>query len=137
MLCVVPNSYYTWKSVVVKIDRTFVRVAGSRQCVMNCREQSALQIRSRRKQLGLSIGALAEKSGIDAGSISRIENGITVTTLSAGIELSRALSIELPELVKTDCFAAPQIREELSQTQVLLTCPKKLLRLWSICTARM
>lgn len=56
------------------------------------------KIRRLRKQAGLTLDALAQKSGLGLGTVSRIENGKTGSNLSTHLKLCEALGLPLAEL---------------------------------------
>jgi transcriptional regulator with XRE-family HTH domain len=84
------------------------------------------RIRDRRLGRALTVRALAEKSGVDPGTISRIENGVTEITLSSGIKLAEALGIELNELVPDSISDGRTIRDLASGYSVGLLVPKEI-----------
>ena len=60
------------------------------------------QIRERRKELGITLQGLAEKTKIDVSYISKIERGAgngAVTTLS---KIAEALDVSIDEILQTD-----------------------------------
>ena len=56
-------------------------------------------IASQRRQLRLSVGELASSSGVDPGTVSRAENGLTSITLSTSIALCKVLHITPSQLI--------------------------------------
>ena len=57
-------------------------------------------IRRHRIRAGLSMRALAAKTGLHAGSISRYESGETVPTLMVAMRLARVLKVPVERLFK-------------------------------------
>jgi transcriptional regulator with XRE-family HTH domain len=51
---------------------------------------------------GLSIGQLAQRSGVSKGTLSKIESGATNPTVETLDALARALDVPLPELLTAD-----------------------------------
>lgn len=58
------------------------------------------RVRARRKELGLSQGALYEKTGISKAYLSAVENGTANPTLDIMVQLSVALETEIAELLR-------------------------------------
>jgi len=84
------------------------------------------RIREKRLALALTVRSLAEKSGIDPGTLSRIENGVTEITLSSGIKLAEALGIELNELVLPSISDGRTIREIAAPYSASTVVPKEI-----------
>ncbi len=57
-------------------------------------------VRSRRKELGLGVGQLAERSGISKGMLSKIENAQTSPSLSTIERLAAALDMPVTSLFR-------------------------------------
>ena len=57
-------------------------------------------VRDRRAGHQLSVQALAHKSGLDAGTISRIENEHTQATISSAVAICERLGIKMEELLE-------------------------------------
>lgn len=72
--------------------------SGDPGMVENLTDVMAEVIRRRRNELGLTVGALAEMSNVDIGTISRTENGHTQLTLDTAVRLCRALGLSLFDL---------------------------------------
>lgn len=60
----------------------------------------AKKLRSARKQKGLTLKELAEKSGVGIATISRLESGIQTGTFKSHQKICQALDIELVDLYK-------------------------------------
>lgn len=58
------------------------------------------RIREIRKQHGISLTELSQKSGVQMATLSRIENGKMTGTLESHIAIAQALKIDLPQLYK-------------------------------------
>jgi transcriptional regulator with XRE-family HTH domain len=69
----------------------------------------AQAVRGRREQLGLSLRALASKSGVSSSMISDIERGTKSPTISTLSALAQALGVPLSALVESAAFPAPRI----------------------------
>ncbi len=57
-------------------------------------------IKAKRKELGISHLKLAESCGISRSAISMIESGDRVPTIATCYKISKALNINLSELIK-------------------------------------
>jgi transcriptional regulator with XRE-family HTH domain len=57
-------------------------------------------IRRHRLRLKLSMRALAAKTGLHAGSISRYESGETVPTLRVALRLAKVLKVPVEKLFR-------------------------------------
>src|SRR3989442_6969223 len=65
-----------------------------------------------RKERGIDIRAIAEKTGVDASTISRIENSRTEATLYTSFRICQGLRISLSELVQLLSGPYPLALEE-------------------------
>jgi transcriptional regulator with XRE-family HTH domain len=61
----------------------------------SCFSRSALRIR--RQDIGLSLRALSDCTGVAASTISRIENGLFTPTLLTAVRLAEALGLDLSD----------------------------------------
>jgi transcriptional regulator with XRE-family HTH domain len=58
-------------------------------------------IRSLRKSRGLTLTEVAKRTGIDAATLSRIENGKMTGTLQSHMAIAKALEVRLPDLYES------------------------------------
>jgi transcriptional regulator with XRE-family HTH domain len=58
------------------------------------------EVKSVRKQLGITVSDLAESSGLSVGMLSKIENGLTSASLTTLQSLSHALGVPLSQLLR-------------------------------------
>ncbi len=56
------------------------------------------RIKILRKARRLTLVEIAKKTGIDQATLSRIENGVMIGTLSSHMKIAEALSVRLPDL---------------------------------------
>ena len=66
-------------------------------------------VRSRRLDLGLTAGQLAELSGVDPGGISRIEAGRKIPTPETLAAMATALQVSLDELYDLAGYPVPEL----------------------------
>jgi transcriptional regulator with XRE-family HTH domain len=85
--------------------------------------QVARAIRERREQLGLTLRALAARSGVSSSMISDIERGAKSPTLSTLAALAGALQVPLAMLVDSAVPAAALIHVERSSERSPVTDP--------------
>src|SRR5215212_8488088 len=52
-------------------------------------------LRARRRELGISVRALSEQTGVAPSTISRIENGHFLPTLETAMRLSKVIGLDL------------------------------------------
>lgn len=80
------------------------------------------QVRALRKVQGLTLKALAQKSGVALASLSRIENGRMTGTLESHMAICDALGTSLPELYKDLAGAgkAPEVLASSKRTDVFV-----------------
>ncbi|MBC2727095.1 cupin domain-containing protein [Desulfosporosinus sp.] len=64
-----------------------------------------------RKQRDMTLQDLADKSGLSIGFISKVERGLTSPTFSALLKISKAIEIELVELVQASTDRRSVIRK--------------------------
>lgn len=57
------------------------------------------QIRARRKQQGLTLGALAQRSGVSSAMLSEVERSVKNPTVKLAWQIARALGCSLTELL--------------------------------------
>jgi transcriptional regulator with XRE-family HTH domain len=67
-------------------------------------------VRRRREAAGLSLRALAARSGVSPSAISDIERGAKSPTVATVARLARALGVDAAALVAGDAGPAPRIR---------------------------
>ena len=58
------------------------------------------EVRTIRRQLGITVSDLAESSGLSVGMLSKIENGLTSPSLTTLQALSHALGVPISQLLK-------------------------------------
>jgi transcriptional regulator with XRE-family HTH domain len=80
-------------------------------------------IKTRREQLGLSLRALAAKSGVSASMISDIERGAKSPTISILAGLADALEVPVSDLVDTTSPLAGRIKVVRRSEQPALVDP--------------
>lgn len=73
-----------------------VRGAGERKLEVAI----GLEVRTLRKQLGITVSELAESSGLSLGMLSKIENGLTSPSLTTLQSLSHALGVPISHLLR-------------------------------------
>ncbi len=78
----------------------------------NLEENLGSRLRELRRQQGLSLRALAEKSDLSANTLSLIENGKTSPSVSTLQQIALALNIQI-----TDFFEGRALREPVIYTQ--------------------
>lgn len=59
-------------------------------------------VRTRRTQLGVTLGQLAETSGVSVAALSRVERGHLSPSLRNAVAIARGLGCELAELVERE-----------------------------------
>jgi transcriptional regulator with XRE-family HTH domain len=69
------------------------------------------RIRARRKELGLSQGALAECAGLTASFISQVERGVTSPSIDSLYRISQALDVPIFHLLIEPGAASPIVRQ--------------------------
>src|SRR5258708_37666916 len=74
-----------------------------------------------RKERGLDIREMAQITGVDASTISRIENSRTEATLYSSFRICRGLKIPLPELIEVLSGPYPLALEEKSPSETVVT----------------
>lgn len=70
-------------------------------------DEIGLNVRQRRQAMGLSLEALAEKSGVSAAMLSEIERAVKNPTVKLAYQVARALGCTLTELIGEE--PAPQV----------------------------
>jgi len=55
-------------------------------------------LRTRRQETGLSVRAVAERTGLSPSTVSRIENGLFLPTLETGARLAHVIGVALSDL---------------------------------------
>lgn len=82
-----------------------------------------------RKQSGISIGALAEKTGISKGAISQIEQGKGNPTITTITKLAEALGVGYPALL--DAASSEEADVQFADDVPLTVAPDGLFRMYS------
>ncbi|MCY6379859.1 helix-turn-helix domain-containing protein [Hoeflea prorocentri] len=59
----------------------------------------AARLRERRRELGMTLKAVADAAGLSVGFISQIERGIAVPSLSSLVSVSRVLGVEVADFL--------------------------------------
>lgn len=70
----------------------------------NLNEDVGKRLKNRRKQLGITMADIQEKTNISTGNLSLIENGKHLPSALALIELSEILDCTIDWILKGDCF---------------------------------
>jgi transcriptional regulator with XRE-family HTH domain len=70
------------------------------------------RLRARRKALGLTLRAVAERAGLSAGFISQIERGIAAPSLSSLASVARVLGADPGEFLAHPPATAPHTRKD-------------------------
>lgn len=68
-----------------------------------------LQIRPLRRQLGLSLQALAEASGLTRSYLSKVERGLCVPSIAAALNIAAALGVDVARLFGGGAARAPAV----------------------------
>ena len=58
----------------------------------------SIRLKLLRKKLGISLEALAEKSGMTKSYLSKIERGLNTPSIAAALKLAKALNVKVEEL---------------------------------------
>jgi transcriptional regulator with XRE-family HTH domain len=66
-------------------------------------------VRARRRAAGLSLGALASRSGVSAAMLSEVERGLKNPTVKLAWQVARALGCSLSDLIEDEAPAGPAI----------------------------
>ncbi len=66
-----------------------------------------LQIRPLRRQLGLSLQALAEASGLTRSYLSKVERGLCVPSIAAALKIAAAMGVDVAHLFGDVATHAP------------------------------
>jgi transcriptional regulator with XRE-family HTH domain len=66
------------------------------------KERFAREVRTRRRALGLSLAALAERCGLSVNYVTSIEAGKRDVSLSTAVSLATALGVPVERLVQGD-----------------------------------
>lgn len=75
-------------------------------------EQLGIRIKTVRKQRGLTLQNLADKTGLSIAFISKAERGLTSPTFSALLEICKALEMDLAKLARFPEDNFPVIRQD-------------------------
>ncbi len=70
------------------------------------------RIRARRKELGLSQGALAERAGLTASFISQVERDVTSPSIDSLYKISTALEVPVFHFLLEPGAASPVVRRQ-------------------------
>lgn len=62
----------------------------------------AIRLKLLRKQLGMSLQDLAEKTGLTKSYLSKVERGLSTPSIAVAMKLSKALHIEVDQLFGAD-----------------------------------
>ncbi len=68
----------------------------------------ANRLRERRRELGLTLKAVADAAGLSVGFISQIERGITVPSLSSLVSVSRVLDVHVGDFLTHQPLSADE-----------------------------
>jgi transcriptional regulator with XRE-family HTH domain len=76
-------------------------------------EQHALakRLRERRRELGLTLKAVADAAGLSVGFISQIERGIAIPSLSSLVSVSRVLKVNVGDFLTQPRVDVPTTRQ--------------------------
>lgn len=81
-------------------------------------------VRSRLRELratrGLTQEQLCEAAGVSVDAVNRIENGTRFPTLATLASLSKALGVEVADLVRTDPLPQPKLKPPVQRLVALL-----------------
>ncbi len=70
------------------------------------------RLRTRRKEVGLTMQQVADQAGLSVGFISQIERGITTPSLSSLVAVSRVLGLHVSEFLSQPRVDTPQTRHD-------------------------
>ncbi|SMH56308.1 helix-turn-helix domain-containing protein [Mesorhizobium australicum] len=70
------------------------------------------RLRTRRRELGLTLKEVADGAGLSVGFISQIERGITTPSLSSLVSVSRVLGFQVSEFLSQPRVIAPTTRHD-------------------------
>lgn len=70
------------------------------------------RLRTRRRELGLTLKEVADGAGLSVGFISQIERGITTPSLSSLVNVSRVLGLQVTEFLSQPRGLAPTTRHD-------------------------
>lgn len=76
------------------------------------------RIRLLRKARKLTLVEIAQKTGIDQATLSRIENGVMVGTLNSHMRIADALAVNLPELYENVLEKINEAKEKVAKEKV-------------------
>ncbi len=62
----------------------------------------SIRLKILRKKLGVTLEALAEKSGMTKSYLSKVERGLNTPSIAAALKLARALNVKVEELFSDD-----------------------------------
>ncbi|MFH6568136.1 MULTISPECIES: helix-turn-helix domain-containing protein [Pseudomonas] len=62
----------------------------------------SIRLKLLRKKLGMSLEALAEKSGMTKSYLSKVERGLNTPSIAAALKLAKALNVKVEELFSED-----------------------------------
>ena len=96
---------------------------------MELGDSIAINLKKIRKAAGLSIGSLAEKTGISKGAISQIEQGRGNPTISTITKLAEALGVGYPALL--DAAINEEADVQFADDVPLTVAPDGLFRMYS------
>jgi len=72
-------------------------------------------LRSRRKELNLTMQQVAERAGLSVGFISQIERGITTPSLSSLVAVSRVLGLHVSNFLAQPRVDTPRTRQDFAK----------------------
>jgi transcriptional regulator with XRE-family HTH domain len=62
----------------------------------------SIRLKLLRKKLGVTLEALAEKSGMTKSYLSKVERGLNTPSIAAALKLAKALNVKVEELFSED-----------------------------------
>jgi transcriptional regulator with XRE-family HTH domain len=86
---------------IVEVSKDYISISETER--KNLRQQFGMQVKQKRKLLGITQNELASKSGMHKAYISRLERGEENISLEKIFMLAKALQCKIPELTCDDC----------------------------------
>mgnify|MGYP002040807840 CR=1 FL=1 len=65
----------------------------------------SIRLKLLRKKLGVTLEALAEKSGMTKSYLSKVERGLNTPSIAAALKLAKALNVKVEELFAEDSIS--------------------------------
>ena len=69
---------------------------------MDKSQRMSIRLKLLRKKLGVTLEALAEKSGMTKSYLSKVERGLNTPSIAAALKLAKALNVKVEELFSED-----------------------------------